>query len=79
MTSYQFKRLCAQAPRPKRSPIEQPYHPERLTDPHWQWKPFRKGGFIQRLRASGQLDEAKLKAHFDKTLSSRPEATAGVP
>lgn len=75
MTSAQFKRLCANVPRPKPDPkptvpIEQPYHPERLTDHRWQWKRFAKGTLISRLRASGQLDEARLKSHFAKSLSA---------
>ena len=53
-------------PRPSRPPATDPWitHPERLTDPWWQMRRYRKGGKLAFLRAYGLLDQAKLDAHY---------------
>ena len=82
MTHREFLKLCEHPPKqqpPRRPavPAEAPYHPERLKDPRWQWKPFCKRSLIHRLKASGRLDESRLQAHFARTLSA-PNVTGAA-
>ena len=68
-----WRSLCGgkPAPRPKPAPAPAPFreevllHQERLTDPRWQMRPWRKGGRLAFLKRYGMLDEAKLQAHYD--------------
>jgi len=55
----------APAPTPVTRPEPYELHPERLTDPRWQMRPWRKGGRLAFLKRYGMLDEAKLQAHYD--------------
>ena len=57
-------------------------HQQRLHDPRYQWKKFRKGGYLSRLRSMGLLDEDRILSHFQalkpKPLSTPPPTVRGA-
>lgn len=62
-----WHRLCGGKPAPLvlRAATEIPLlHPERNSDPRWQWRKFSRAGPIEKLRSRGILDENRLHHHF---------------